>query len=326
MRFTGAALASAVTVAALVLTSCAGVQGGDDSTSGNNAVTVLVDYQHDAFATSHLEYYPKVVKVHAGSTVVFKQAWTGEPHTVTFGKLVDKYLQPLSTYLIANGDKPIGEDDPPPSEVEAALEGMDADLPYTFGEGTEEVELNQGPAQPCYLKTGTYPEAGKAACPKVDQPTFDGSYDIYNSGFIPYEGSKQSNTFTVDFADDLEPGTYNYYCNIHGPAQWGRVEVVPAAVDVPSKAEVAKQARAEVLKDITFLENRFEEAQRTGKTEAQGQQIRGNLTGVDGTFPSVHAFVDEFIPRTIKTKAGKPVTWTFTGTHTISFNVPKYFP
>lgn len=320
-----ATVAVVAAIVAIGLTGC-GTGGGAGSGAGTDAVTVLVDYQHDEFATSHLEYYPKIVKVHPGSTVVFKQAWTGEPHSVTFGKLVDKHMQIVSDFLIKNGDKPMSSDEPPPAEVMPALEGMDTDLVYMLDGDADGLKVKQGAAQPCFLKTGTYPDEGETPCPEVDQPVFDGSYDIYNSGFIPYEGSKQSNTFTVDFADDIAPGTYNYYCNIHGPAQWGRVEVVPPQQDVPSKADVAKQARAEALEDIKFLEERLARAQKTGKTEVDGEELKGNLTGIEGQFPAVHAFVDEFTPKTIKAKARTPVSWTIVGTHTISFNVPKYFP
>jgi plastocyanin len=38
------------------------------------------------------------------------------------------------------------------------------------------------------------------------------------------------------------------------------------------------------------------------------------------------AFIDEFIPRTIRAKVNEKVTWTFVGPHTVSFNVPPYLP
>ena len=36
--------------------------------------------------------------------------------------------------------------------------------------------------------------------------------------------------------------------------------------------------------------------------------------------------VDEFVPRTIRTKVNEPVRWTMVGAHTISFDVPEYVP
>jgi len=73
-----------------VATGCGG--GDDDGGSaagGGEERTVLVDYRHDQFASAFLRYYPEQVKVRQGDTVRFKQAWTGEPHSVTMGKVVD---------------------------------------------------------------------------------------------------------------------------------------------------------------------------------------------------------------------------------------------
>jgi plastocyanin len=36
--------------------------------------------------------------------------------------------------------------------------------------------------------------------------------------------------------------------------------------------------------------------------------------------------IDEFVPRTVRTKVNEPVTWTIVGAHTISFDVPRYVP
>ena len=35
---------------------------------------------------------------------------------------------------------------------------------------------------------------------------------------------------------------------------------------------------------------------------------------------------NEFVPRTIHAKVGQKVTWAFVGGHTVSFDVPRYFP
>ena len=70
----------------LLSTACLGGGGGDER-------TVLVDYNHDEFNTIMLDNFPGDVTIAAGGTVVFKQVWTGEPHTVTAGTLVDKEMQ-----------------------------------------------------------------------------------------------------------------------------------------------------------------------------------------------------------------------------------------
>src|SRR5687767_1230260 len=84
--------------AVLVAPSCGSGSGGDTKAAGGGVVReVLVDFKHDEFASSFNGYYPRTVQVRPGDTVRFEQAWTGEPHSVTAGRVVDdmfKY-QPL---------------------------------------------------------------------------------------------------------------------------------------------------------------------------------------------------------------------------------------
>ena len=61
-------------------------------TGGPNTRTVLVDYSHDEFASFMAAYFPRHLTAAAGDTVVFKQTWTGEPHTVTGGTLVNEMM------------------------------------------------------------------------------------------------------------------------------------------------------------------------------------------------------------------------------------------
>jgi plastocyanin len=54
---------------------------------------------------------------------------------------------------------------------------------------------------------------------------------------------------------------------------------------------------------------------------------RASTDDAEGDEPANYVVINEFLPKTIKTKANKPVTWTLDGfSHTVSFNVPKYFP
>jgi hypothetical protein len=78
-------------VLAVVAASCA----GGDSTRER---TVLVDFSSDRFGSFFLYNFPKKIAVHPGTTLIFRQTWTGEPHTVTAGRLVNDVLataQPL---------------------------------------------------------------------------------------------------------------------------------------------------------------------------------------------------------------------------------------
>ena len=82
----------------LVLAAC-GDSGGDgenagfEPAEGGEERTVLVDYRHDEFASAFLQYYPEQVKVRPGDVIKFRQSWTGEPHSVTMGKVVDDLFE-----------------------------------------------------------------------------------------------------------------------------------------------------------------------------------------------------------------------------------------
>lgn len=319
-------LAVVMAVGALALPAC----GTSSTTAASGQTrTVLVDYNHDETALSAFAYFPQRVAVRPGDTVEFKQAWTGEPHSVTMGTYVDTQVAPIMSLLervAKSGDIPAEE----PEEFQKFS------LPYAFGEGDD---LAQNAAQPCYVEeadfTGEYPGDETTPCKKRAQPAFSGQ-PIYSSGIIPFEGVG-GNTFKVRLADDLATGTYSFYCNVHGALQWGAIDVKPKGSEIPSAGAVAKQARKEAERfSAPFVENyRFAKA---GKPVSGGEpgneetiETKGkNLVGLpipffkDGVF--FHGVSNEFAPRSVKAEVGKPVTWTMLGGHTLSFNVPKYFP
>ncbi|CAN5776941.1 hypothetical protein BH24ACT2_BH24ACT2_11200 [soil metagenome] len=315
--------------AVLMLTAACGSTGG--SSAGSQTRTVQVDYNHDEFATSMFENYPRRVQVRPGDTVEFRQTWTGEPHSVTMGTLVDENIQPLLdlfTGIETTGEFPEGE----PTEFEAFYEA----LPFAFGENG----MAQNAAQPCYVEAeqfaGTYPGDETTPCPKQEQPAFNGRQAIYNSGVIPYEGV-DGNTFRVELADDISPGTYSYYCNVHGALQYGQIEVLDQGSDIPSQAEVARQALEEQRATIASMERNFNAATAGEAVEGGDPDSpftidagQAKIVGVPTPFFEgnrfVHGIVNEFVPRTVETRVGEKMTWTFVGGHTLSFNVPAYFP
>jgi len=102
----------AVLALALVATACGKSKKSSSSTAttasgGGQSVTVNVDGKSDSFKTAYTAFFPNEVTVHPGDTVDFKENWTGEPHTVTFGTLIDTGL--------AAADKlgPNATDEPP---------------------------------------------------------------------------------------------------------------------------------------------------------------------------------------------------------------------
>ncbi|MBV9662813.1 MAG: hypothetical protein JOZ37_02520, partial [Actinobacteria bacterium] len=144
-----------VCVVATTLFAC----GGGSSSGGGNTRQVLVDYNNPDFANLVLAYFPSSVAVHPGDTVHFKQAWNGEPHSVTMGTLVDKGLDIVNPLL---QKYPGGEGAPP--EAQNQFDAAFQDLPFMFGNGGP-TEINQAAAQPCYLESGTPPSDKDKPCP-----------------------------------------------------------------------------------------------------------------------------------------------------------------
>jgi plastocyanin len=310
----------------LVAGSCG--SGGGSAGSGETR-TVLVDYKHDQFNSAFIRYFPSKVTVRPGDTVTFKQAWSGEPHSVTMGKVVDDMFEvaPLvEQYDGPDAARAGGVDE---ATIQKAINAFSR-LPSMT---TENSQIFEGGAKPCFVdRYEDIPEfspGGQAPdlsvrCPAGDQkqPDFTGRQGLYNSGFIPYQGDK-GNTFTVPVAEDATPGTYRFFCNYHWTMMSGTLEVVPKDKAIPSQADVSKQARKEIAaaaKDALAALRKV----KAGNYGTAKPPLVG-LTAGEGD--NVAASVNEFFPATYNAKVGKPVTWTDQGwTHTVSFNVPKYFP
>ncbi len=372
-------LSVALAALALVATSC--------MSGGPNERIVLVDFSHDEFSSFMIANFPQEVSVAAGNTVVFKQTWTGEPHTVTGGTAVNammekaKYFIPLFEAfegLRANGvDLPEeGErPDQPVAEVFEMVEESDVEphrtnflkaydalvkagsklpardelgdmtnaehdkifveetdaifeesgLPFAIDE-TEggEFFVTQNAGQPCYLTKGVPPkDAGKpCADARQEQPAFDGTANYYNSGIIPYEGP-QGNTFRVPIAADTKPGSYFFYCAVHGPSQYTEVKVRPEGSEVPAQEEVSRKARKEIADFAAPMLRSYRDA-RDGRMEAFGEEITAPFGGVA---TEAHGSINVYLPGTIRTRVGERVTWKMMGAdHTVTFGVPEYFP
>ena len=373
----------ACVVAFVLITSACLRPGG-----GGEERTVLVDFSHDEFASAMFDNFPGEVRVPQGAKIVFKQTWTGEPHTVTGGTLVDEMMRkggPLLAFftayeglLAAGVDVPDpeveGEDIPwadvlrtveraeeepasaeffdaydalveqdvgfPPrddpgdatvADIDKALGPLEEEvfesnsLPWAIDETDDgEAFITQNAGQPCYIDSGKPPKDTDEPCADDDQrqPAFDGKAAYYNSGMIPYEGQR-GNTFEVELADDIEPGDYWFYCAVHGPGQSTKVNVVDAGTDVPSAEEVSREARQEISDFSRPMLEAFRDA-RDGEIEVDGETLEGPFSGLP---VPVHGTINEFVPRTIETEVGEPVTWKIMGAdHTITFDVPEYFP
>jgi plastocyanin len=326
-----------VVIVVVLLAAGSACGGGDDDgdssfapSAGGEERTVLVDYRHDQFASAFLRYYPEVVKVHPGDVVTFRQSWTGEPHSVTLGKVVNDLFEfaPLfEKYEDEDAARAGGVTD----ETIAAVNAAFAKFPAMVGEGHD---LFPPGAEPCFVDSyddipAFAPPDGPpfegVTCPTAGrpQPRFTGRQGLYNSGFIAPDGD-HANVFEVPLAADAQPGTYRYFCNYHWMDMSGTLEVVPEDEPIPSQAEVSRQGREEIKADAALALAKVDEAKhaRNGKVGDLSLPLAGREVDEDFT-----VVVNEFLPSKVATKVGEPVTWTFDGAdHTVSFNVPKYFP
>lgn len=371
---------SLVFVALTLLASSCMQSGGADER------VVLVDYSSDRFASFFLYNFPTKIAVHPGTELIFRQTWTGEPHTVTAGTAINEVLaeaRPLLDiffnyeFLAQNNpglplpenpgdatfkefaeglseaepkakrdlvtaawetlrDKGVGLpslDEPPGGSFEEQTKALDefaestfSKLPFAFGDTDD---LNQAVAQPCYRRTGDPPTEEPCSQAQQRQTEFSGTEAFYNSGIIRYEG-QQGNTFRVQLSEDIEPGTYSFYCAVHGPIQATDVEVRPESEDVPSQDEVSRESRRQIEEIVRPLEGMYDAASEDGRITLVE---RGDETRVEGPFAGLyspqeqHAAINEFVPERITVEAGEPIVWKMMGAeHTISFDVPRYFP
>jgi plastocyanin len=360
--------------------------------SGSNTRTVLVDYSSDRYSNFSLYDFPGKVAVHPGTTLIFRQTWTGEPHTVTGGTAMSGILQKTKAfldlfvnydYLRANGAgfpdpespdagkvtfadfvqklnaaKPADRrdtlikawntlraqglalpdlDNPPAGKsvadatkpIDEAANKAFEDVPFVFPEDNSN-DLSQPVAQPCYLRTGMPPKDPKKACSKAQQrqPQFDGTNSFYSSGVIPYEG-QSGNTFRMQLSKNIKPGSYLFYCAVHGPLQSVEVDVKPSSAKIPSEEDVVKQARKEIDEHIKPLDELWADAadgKITIDQDGQKQTLEGPFAGIS-TPKEEHAAIADMAPKTFTVKAGQPIRWKMMGgQHTISFGVPPYFP
>jgi len=311
VRFRVASLLALASVAfvfvGLLAVSGASGKSGNESVAKVAAQTFRVNVDGGATKAHNeefLSYFPSVVRVHPGDTIVFQMVGNGEPHTVTLGSLAND--------AVAAFDKltPAQKNSKPP----AALLRADAKVPFLLPRGPGDAV--QSAANPCFVASGEPPK--KAACPKTAQPAFDGTQSFYNSGWL---NSKQK--FTVHISSSTLPGTYRYMCALHREGMTARIVVVPATIPVPSPAtQFAAGQRV-----LAGVENKLAPAL---KAERQGKApvplaIPGAPYVLAGSgSPAVNeGGIAEFGPKVVTIPVGGSVTWWLIGVHTITFNSNK---
>lgn len=290
------------------LTSC----GDNDDTAADDAdtattvkaaesFTVRVDGESKDFNGEFAAFFPKKLSAHPGDKVTFGlPRFSGVPHTVTFGTLVDAALAKFRAL--------------PPTSTIAATENFPEMMKVTdvFPHETPNGPPvpNQSAAQPCYLKSGEPPnnlKGGAAACPKMEQPDFDGTYAFYNSGMLAASGDE----FSLTVADDAKPGDYSFMCLIHRGGMSGVLTVADADTTIPKPAAVTKSGDEEMAKLVEV----GKKAIAAGASATPDKALAG--TG-DPTSPDL--VVAEFLPKDITIPVGGSVTWNMFAFHTISLN------
>jgi plastocyanin len=330
------------------------------------AATVLVDYDHDEFATQFIGYFPNRIQAHPGQAIVFKQHWTGEPHTVTFTPDVQDVIDVTRPLLDEYGHLPEHE---VPEEVFAAFFAAEGRLPSVHGGppggdeaehggppgGDEDVggepapeadsagerestgvqaadageaaimfaDMPQSVAQPCVIEDGELPE-GNEPCETRDLPPYDGTQVFYNSGIIPYEGPA-GNVFTLQLAEDIEPGEYPFYCAVHGSWHSGVLEVLPEDEPLPPARDSTRELQVDIHRMLEPYTTTFTGALE-GSYTYRGRQHEWNYAGLLSEDADVEGIINEFVPSEITARVGEPVAWRMFGPHSISFDVPEYFP
>jgi plastocyanin len=303
----------------LVAAGCGG--GGDEATTATTSAAgaggagagpatfpVQVDALPDDFSASFFAYFPGQLKARPGDTVEFTSRFTGEPHTVAFGSLVDEALAALSAL-------------PPGTAATPEVQALLAKVPPFFAPGETRVDADPLPvsSQPCFLAGGEPPAA--EACPEqaAGQPAFDGTQSFYSSGFLPDEA-----TFAVKLDDDIAPGTYRFMCLVDRTEMTGTLTVVGTAETVPSPAEVATRADVEVQEAVEAVRERADAAMAVTQPEAAAAGAPEPATP-PAPAPggrTIDSTVNVF-PEEVSVPAGGAVTWTVHGAHMIAFNAAE---
>lgn len=273
------------------------VGDGEVDESGPQNLVIGVDAKTDEFELATTAYFPKAVTAHPGDTLTFESVWTGEPHTVTFGTLVDDGL--------AKADP---EAEAPPEELQK--------IPHLLPEGPGDVI--QAAGQPCYVPEGEDPPLEEAcSAEQQEQPTFDGSYALYNSGFLPEDA-----TFEVQLDESLEPGTYSYFCELHREGMVGEITVVAPEEDADTAEEV-EEARAAAEDEMIAALQPVAEAAASGSLPGLVEGGPGEVLAGALSPDTQDGLIVSFGPKDVSVGTGEDVTWTVLGPHTVSFGATE---
>lgn len=288
-----------------------GQEPSEEEATGPQTFRVQIDADSDDFNAAFYAFLPDELAAAPGDSLNFELPhFTGEPHTVTFGTLVDAAVDRLNDVgsSINYSDR---------ENLPEMLKLTDV-FPHRVGQGPP--DTNQAAAAPCYLDTGEPPfplEGSGPPCEPREQPELDGRQTFYNSGVLQADGD----SFSVKLADGIAPGSYSFICLIHRSLMRGELEVVAPGEEVPSPDDVA-QTGADQLDGLEkSLEPQFEALSAAAATKAVVGSGPGSVFEQKAE-PS-NALVAEFGPKELSVPVGEVVTWQVRFFHTVSINAPE---
>ena len=257
--------------------------------------TVKVDSSSPHVPMAAASFFPNELAIHPGDTIDFKADFTGEPHTATFGTLVNKAVKAIQGLPQGRAAT-----DSEIADLEVNLEKV----PNMFPNANPNNPISQASAQPCFLSKGKPPPS--AACRKTRKPIFNGKQSFLGSGWL-----SEGQVFTIKFSKNIKPGTYNFMCMVHREGMTGAVHVVSDAVKVQTPAQASEIARGEV----GDIEEGLRAAVKTSESltpdrASAGITARGSFSAESSTFAPSEASIP----------TGGTVSWTIRGFHTISIN------
>lgn len=278
--------------------------GGD---GGDEPITIGIDGKSDDVTMFALRYFPDTVQAHAGDTLVYESRFSGEPHSITFGTEIQEAIELVQSVP----PEVLQTEGPPPAEYEETFARVDeifGSLPAMLPEGPG--DANQISVNPCFIATGNIPTDATQPCEVQEPEPFTGTETFYNSGFLP-----DGETFEMQLADDLAPGTYIGFCILHFTEMTSTIEVVADDVEIPDAAAVAEEGQAQLDEIAAALADAV--------TAAEGAAAAGTVAAGVGSEEAGPAIAAEFVPGDAAIGVGESVTWNVAGPHTISFNAPE---
>ncbi|HEX6262430.1 MAG TPA: hypothetical protein VF097_06240 [Actinomycetota bacterium] len=206
----------------LITAACGGVDPAETAPEPNverTTYSVGVDGTADDFTGSFHKFFPRMLTVHPGDTIVFQRPENGEPHTVTLGT------------------------DAPTSE---SLPGGNF-----FSGGFGGPPLLKA-AMPCFLTEGI-PASEGCSSDQQERVPFDGKQSWYNSG-----GLLGDEEFTLQLAESIAPGSYPFVCLAHPIPMRGQIQVVGPGEPADDPADVIARADEEMQREAEAIRSRVE--------------------------------------------------------------------